>query len=214
MRRLALGLALAALLVPSAHADTQAILGLKMDVRNPSDASPTRRAILVFAQEAAPSDNLLVGDPTVDGATLRVVTRGDTTLYDETYDLPAAGWKVTLTRHDWPVFKSYVYSNALTGGPVRSLTIKSSGWHTPEGQPPPEEPVPGQFRLKARLLGKDGPLGVVPPNPGTEAGIVLTLGTGDSYCVAFGAAAGGDILANTAARFALRRPTAEGCPGN
>lgn len=214
MRRLPLALALAALLAPRAHADTQTILGTKMDVRNPSDASPARRAILVFAQESAPSPNTLVGDPTVDGATLRVVTRGGTTVSDETFVLPAAGWKVTLTRHDWPVFKSYVYSNALTGGPVRSLTIKSSGWHSPEGQPPPEEPVPGQFRLKARLLGKDGALAVVPPNPGTDAGIVLTLGTGDSYCVGFGSVAGGDILANTAARFAVRRPTAEGCPGD
>lgn len=210
------GLAAALLLLAAGarvRAATQLILGAKLDVRSPNAADPSRRSINVYGYERRGSPNYPVGDPTVDGGTLRVIARGTTSAYDETFVLPAAGWKATFKLHDWPVYKGFVFSNATTGGPVRSLSIKSSGWQSPEGTPPPEVPDPGQFRLKIRLLGHDAPLAVAPPNPGTDGGVILTLGTGDTYCVAFGGSAGGAILTNTATRFAVKAPTAEGCPG-
>jgi hypothetical protein len=195
------------------RAATQLILGAKFDVRSPNAADPSKRSINVYGYERRGSPNYPVGDPTVDGGTLRVIARGPAAVYDETFVLPAIGWKATFKLHDWPVYKGFVFSNAATGGPVRSLSIKSSGWQSPEGTPPPEVPDPGQFRLKIRLLGHDAPFDVAPPNPGTDGGIVLTLGTGDTYCIAFGGSAGGAILANTPTRFAVKAPTVEGCPG-
>ena len=53
---------------------------------------------------------------------------------------------------------------------------------------------------------------LVAPNPGTEAGVELTLGGGDTYCLVFGGAAGGRVLGNTPRRFTVRWPLAERCP--
>src|SRR5262249_19681076 len=105
------------------------------------------------------------------------------------------------------------YTNRNVGGPVRSLLIKRADYRSPEGTPPPEIPKPGPFRLKLRLLGRDGAIDALPPNPATDGGLVLTLGGGDSYCAAFGGAAGGDVTSNTERRFSIVRPTGEGCPG-
>jgi hypothetical protein len=198
--------------VAGAPAATQTILGVKLDVRNPRVDDPGARSVSVFAQEEPYSPNLLVGDPTVSGATLRVIVRGGAVVRDETHDLPAAGWRSYLTRHDWPVYKVFSYSNASTGGPVRSVIVQRGGYASPEGTPPPVDPRPGEFRLKVRLVGRDGAIGVLPPDPGEEGDIVLSVGDGDAYCVAFGGPAGGRIIANTLRRFAVMRPTLEGCP--
>jgi hypothetical protein len=195
-----------------AGAGTQTILGQKLDVRNPSADNLARRRILVVAKEGPETLDTLEGDPTVGGATLRVVAQGASAVYDQTFDLPAAGWKATFTRHEWPVYAGFTYTNKTTGGPVRRVIVKRSGYASPEGTPPPEVPKPGIFRITVRVVGRDGPIDVLPPNPGTAGGIVLTLGTGDSYCVGFGSGAGGDVLADTERRFAIRRPTGESCP--
>ena len=192
-----------------AAADTQTILGAKFDLRNPID--PARRNLSVTALERPASLDTVEGDPTIAGATLRVVARGETAVYDQTFDLPAPGWTATFTLHDWPVYAGFRYSNRTTGGPVKQIIIKRSGYASPEGTPPPEDPGPGIFRMKVRVVGRFGPIDVLPPNPGTEGGIVLTLGNGDSYCVGF-TTAGGEVLANTDRRFAIRYPTGEGCP--
>lgn len=208
-----LGVGFLALAGRPADADTQTILGIRFDVRNPSDDNSARRRALVLAYEGPDSTDPLVGDPTVDGATLRLVVRGAATVYDATFELPAAGWQATFKKHDWPVYKGFAYSNKTTGGPVRRVIIKRSGFASREGTPPPDEPAPGRFRIKVRLVGKYGPIDVLPPDPGADGGMVLTLGAGDSYCVGFGSVAGGTILSNTARRFAISRPTAEACPG-
>jgi hypothetical protein len=203
-----------ALAVGPARADTQNVLGTRFDVRDPVPTNPTRRTIQVTANEGPDALIPLRGDPTIAGATLRVIARGGGADYDETYDLPAIGWKSTFTRHDWPVYKGFIYGNTDTGGPVMKIIIRSSGWSSPEGTPPPEEPAPGYFRVKVRLTGSGGSIGVRPPDPGTDGGIILTMGGGDSYCVAFGGAANGTVLTNTSARFAVYYPTAAGCPGD
>lgn len=210
--RLLVTLAALACVAAPVHAGMQAILGIKLDVRDPRAANPASRSVYVLGQEKPESPNTVVGDPTLAGATLRLIARGGSTLYDETFELPAAGWKAFLTRHDWPVFKGFAYSNETTGGPVRSVIVQRGGFASPEGTPPPDEPRPGEFRIKVRLLGRKGAINVLPPDPGEEGGIVFTIGGGDSYCVGFGAAAGGRVIANTPRRFAVMRPTAEGCP--
>jgi hypothetical protein len=205
-------LGLLALLAAPAAAASWTILGGTFDLRTSLDDAPSRRRVAVFAKEGPASLDLLVGDPTVAGATLRVVALGPDTTVDETFDLPAAGWKATFKLHDWPVFKGFRYDDTLPGGAVKTVIVKRSGYASPEGTPPPEEPRPGIFQIKVKILGSQGPVAVRPPNPGSEGGIVLTLGGGDAYCVGFGGAAGGTVIGNTPTRFAIRRPPAEGCP--
>ena len=170
-----------------AAAASQAILGKKLLIVAPAD-SPHGRRILAQAKEKS-SPNTVVGDPTVGGATLRVIANGGTDT-DETYTLPAAGWS--------PVSGGFKFSNTTTGGPVKSALISKTG--------------SGIFRVRISVRDTGGTVNNVPPNPGTDGGIVLTLGGGDSYCVAFGGAAGGKIGANTAKAFRVLNPTAEGCP--
>jgi hypothetical protein len=209
MRRIApLVLLLAA--ASAARADTQTVLGAAFDVRGADD--PARRRVSVTAAEDVGTPNLLVGDPTVAGATLRVVVRGPGGASEQTFDLPAAGWRSYYTRHDWPVYKGLRYTNRDTGGGVRRVVVERGGYASPEGTPPPTEPQPGRFRLRLQVAARGGPVDVVPPDPGAEGGIELTLGGGDTYCVLFGGAAGGVVRANTARRFGVRAPTAEGCP--
>ncbi len=213
MRMLKAGLVLSwlclALTCGQAWADTQTILGVKFDLRDAIDSA--RRTLFVTATEGPASLDTIEGDPTIAGATLRVIARNATTVYDQSFDLPAPGWKATFKLHDWPVYAGFRYVNTVTGGPVKQVIFKRSGFASPEGTPPPEDPAPGIFRIKVGMTARFGPIDVLPPNPGTEAGIILTLGNGDSYCVGF-TAADAEILANTDRRFTIRRPTSESCP--
>jgi hypothetical protein len=218
MGRLSWGVASAlgaAVLCPGVPiAATQTILAGRFDVANPRDDDPSRRRIVAAAgtTEGPKGADAVHGNPARLGATLRVIARGKRVEYDETFALPAAGWREFLTRHDWPVYKVFSYSNARTGGPVQELIVKSSGWASPEGAPPPETPAPGYFRFKVLLQGRHGPIGVLPPDPGIAGGMVLSLGGGDTYCFAFGGDAGGSIRVNTARRFLITRPVRAGCP--
>jgi len=211
MRRIAVTLAFL-LLAGSARAATQTILGGTLSLRGSADGNPTRRRGLVIAYEDVGTPNVVVGDPTVGGATLRLVARGEAGTTEQTFDLPAEGWNAYISRHDWPVYKGFRYTNLATGGAVRSITIERGGFSSPEGTPPPVDPKPGEFRMRITLVGLDGPLDLAPPNPGTGGGIELTLGGGDTYCVAFGDAAGGTVRRNTSRVFLIRAPVAEGCP--
>jgi hypothetical protein len=208
------GLGVVALCPGVLVAATQTILGGRFDVANPSDDDPSRRRIVAAAgtTEGPKGADAVYGNPARLGATLRIIARGEGVEYDESFALPAAGWREFLTRHDWPVYKVFSYSNAHTGGPVGKLIVKSSGWASPEGTPPPEIPAPGYFRFKVLLHGRYGPIGVAPPDPGIEGGVVLSLGGGDTYCFAFGGAAGGTIRVNTPRRFTITRPVEARCP--
>ena len=59
----------------------------------------------------------------------------------------------------------------------------------------------GKFKLKVVVLGKLGPVQVVPPNPGTGASVVVQVGGG----------AGGTIANKGATTFKVTKPTAEAC---
>jgi len=134
-----------------------------------------------------------VGDPTVNGATLRVIARG-TTGSDQTFTLPAGpGWRLIGSP---PI--GYRYSAASGPGAVRSLLVKRT--------------AAGTFGMKVALLGRLGPIDVVPPDVGTEGGVILTIPGGASYCVDFGGPAGGILTSAGKKLFSVKRPAAEGCP--
>jgi len=53
---------------------------------------------------------------------------------------------------------------------------------------------------------------IVPPNPGTDGVMVLSINGGDSYCVPFGGAAGGKIIENDEETFRIAHPRFKECP--
>ena len=187
-------LALAALLLLSglryAAATDQLVLGQQLYVKDPIPPDTVKRYVKVYAKETA-SSSTIVGDPTVGGATLRVVANGGTSS-DQTFSMPASGWTPISTI-------GFKYSNRIPGGPVKVGYIKK----TPAGI----------FFIKAAIAGKYGTLDVVPPNPGTDGGFVLTIGGGDTYCSNFGGTAGGVLRnepqGNPFKLFVVKKPTAE-----
>ena len=191
-------LAVATLLLSGAAAWTadQTILGRVFIVKDPApDASPdpTKRVIKVLAKEVS-SPNTIVGDPTVTGATLRIIANGAND-YDQTFPMPAAGWI--------PLSTGFRYRDGGTFGAVRSAIIKVSS---------------GKFQIKAVVLGRQGLVIVEAPNPGTDGGGILSITGGDAYCMAFGGAAGGVITnfpsGNPFKLFKVKAPTGEGCPSS
>jgi hypothetical protein len=85
-------------------------------------------------------------------------------------------------------------------GPVTDVVIKRTGG--------------GRFTIDAAVLGLNGPVIVVPPNPGTDAFMTLKLGlapeAGDRYCVQYGPES---AITNTGAFFfKAEDPVEKGCP--
>ena len=73
----------------------------------------------------------------------------------------------------------------------------------------------GMFSIKASMAGKNGPVSIVPPDPGTDACFALQLGvdgtSGDRYDVLFGP--GSKLTNNDGKLFKAMKPPAEGvCP--
>ena len=193
MRSTRLALALVALVSGVGHAATQTVRGGTFTVKDPSaGVDATKRRIMAVAKEKA-SDDTLVGNPVATGGTLAVFANGATST-SQTFALPATGWSAFGS--------GFRYRDTHgANGPVASAQVgRTAG---------------GTFFVKATILGKNGTVTVVPPNPGTDGGIILTITVGDSYCVGFGGAAGGTITAsgNTAKVFKVKRPTGEQCPG-
>ncbi len=166
----------------------QTILGQKFHIRNPATDASKRRVLGQAREKGSP--NTIVGDPTVDGATLQVIANGDTDS-DQTVALPAAGWK----RMGSVGFK---YTNRVTGGATRHATIKRS--------------AKGVFQIRVQLDARGGAVQVVPPNAGENGGFILRLGRGDRYCASFGGAAGGREVKDEPAQWLVKAPTAKACP--
>lgn len=183
--RTALGLAagVAALAAGLAAAADQLILGKVLLVREPK-ATPASRVVKVVAREVA-SPNTVVGDPTVSGATARIIVHGATGS-DATFTLPAAGWIAKPA--------GYKYKDpGGTYGPVKAAAINKTGTTV--------------FHLKIVALGALGPVPIVLPDPGTDGGLVLAIQGGDTYCSNFGGTAGGQVV-DVGKKFKIRKPTA------
>ena len=191
-----------------ALAAKQIVLGKSFVVKDPKPGvDPSHRSIVVLGQEAA-SDNTVVGDPVNRGAMVLIVADGNDSV-GQTFNLPQPGWKAVGS----PVI-GYIYKDALgANGPVEAAEIKRA--------------ANGTFLVKVSLKGGIGTgaqphIRVVPPAPGTDGGMMLSLGVGDSYCVNFGGAAGGAVTntptggtPNKVFKIAGKRnaPTTEaGCP--
>ena len=176
----------------------QTILGSRFDLS--SKGTPESTRLRVNAAESA-SPEVVSGDAATNGATVQIIVNGGTpsTL---TITLPGgSGWKRSPFDTAEPV-QAWKYRDSIGDGivsPVANLVIARSS--------------SGKFKLAASLNGRDVPLNVTPGNPGTYAGMVVTIPGGGTYCANFGGVAGGTILRNDAYRFRIAKPTAEGtCP--
>src|SRR5262245_20503064 len=86
------------------------------------------------------------------GATLTVLASG-TTAASETYTLPAALWTA--------VAGGFKYQDPqLTQGPVRTASIRVAN---------------GAFQLQAKVSGRTGGIGLVPPTVGSEGCLLLDI---------------------------------------
>jgi len=209
MQRFVWTVALLTALAGTAAADTQVILGRSLVVKDPKPGvDATLRKITVKAK-AFNSSGVLVGDPVTNGGDVQIIANG-TNPSQETYMLPPGavppggktGWK---TIGDPAI--GYQYKDTTgANGPVKVLMLKKT--------PPPDN----TFLLKVVIHGKTGhTISVLPPNVGTDGGTIVTLGGGDSYCVALGGAAGGTAKNSVNKVFAVKAndtaPAVDnGCP--
>jgi acetyl esterase/lipase len=188
MRRLLLAVLL--VLPPLAQAADQTVRGTQLVIKNPS--TPERRKITVKAKESG-SDNTVVGNPASAGATVTITANGGSPSED-TYALPA-GTSPTTQKPFWngDSAKGFKYHDPKgANGPVKTAQIKLRN---------------GTFQIKVVVDGRRGTVGVVPPQPGSDGCVLLAIGGGDSYSVAFTT---GDLTNQGAVLFKVVKPTAEG----
>lgn len=197
----AAGLAIALVIAAPAWSADQTIRGRQLIVADLDPADSARRIVLASAVELESQDTV-IGDPTAAGsvALLEVVADGATPSA-QVFPLPQG--TASSGRSFWRAGgrAGFVYRDPLgEQGPVRSVLIRAStgaGGGT-------------TFKISAAILGANGLLDVVPPNPGSAAFITLTLPGGDRYCVQFGAESVSKNRLDRAWR--IRQPTEEGCP--
>jgi hypothetical protein len=174
----------------------RAILGRRLIVKDPTGNEPQRTLIALGKETATDVGPTILGDPTIAGATLRVVATGAVDS-DQTYVLDAAGWSAIGTTG----FK-YLGPTGGDGDPVRRVLLK----RTPGGT------ALVKVILKGSLGSQD--LDVVPPNPGDEGGLVLAIPGGGTYCAAFGGAAGGTEVSDGGGLWKIINAGAQGCAGS
>jgi hypothetical protein len=185
-----IAVALAALGTGEGLAAEHEILGKRLLLRDPRGAE-ARRSVVIVGRESETDVPALVGDPVASGATLQVGLDGGSA--GQSFVLEASGWSRTAT--------GFRYAGPTGGEPVQRVVLRRS--------------AAGRTVLEIVLHGRLGsePLTIVPPDPGSEAVAILTLGNGDAYCTALGGAAGGRVMANTEGAFRMVNATAEpGCP--
>jgi dienelactone hydrolase len=175
--------------LPAALAADQTILGQTLTVKNPSTAE--KRSVTVKAKEAG-SPNTLVGNPVANGATVTITLDG-LAPSEATYALPAGTSPIT-GKPFWSgdATKGYSYKDPKgENGPVKAAQLKLRN---------------GTFQVSVAVSGKLGAVALVPPGTGTGC-VLLTVGGGDSYSVAF--ANGGKITASPKV-FKYSKPSSEG----
>ena len=172
----------------------RAILGKKLLVKDPS-GDETQRAVVALGRETTTNIGpAILGDPVANGATLRVIANGATDS-DQTYVLDASGWSVLGSTG----FK-YLGPTGGDGDAVKKVLIKRTAG--------------GTALVKAIVKGNVGTqsLDVLPPNPASDGGIVLTINGGATYCTAFGGAAGGTTVKDDVKGWKVINASAEACP--
>src|SRR5262249_5839794 len=146
----------------------QWILGKQLRIQAPG--SPESRRVAGDAREYG-SSNTVVGDPTVAGATLAIRADGD----DPTQQtLPLPQGADPSGRRFW------------TGSSITGFKYKDSkGAQGPVGSVQIRETTAGLFLMKVKASARHAALSIVPPDLGTGGCMLLELGDGDSYSVAF-----------------------------
>ena len=202
-RFVVLGIGAAGVLTSVAYTSDQTILGKSITVKS-TPGDPARRTTKGSARETA-SPNTLVGDPTLagsaGGAVLTIVANGASpssqafVLNQGTSSTGRPFWSGDAGR-------AFKYKDAKGDqGAVKSAGIKRA--------------PSGAFSIKVALTGKNGPVAIVPPNPGTDACLALQLGvdgtSGDRYSIRFGPES--KITNDDDRIFKAKHPLVEGvCP--
>lgn len=175
--------------VAAAAAAEQTVRGSALIVRDPG--APAQRQIVVKAKERDSGDTL-VGDPVVGGATVTIRVDGATPS-EATYALPAGTGTDGKAHWSGDPARGFRYADPDgENGPVERAQLKLAN---------------GVFRIKVKVDGALGPVDVVPPDPGSAGCMLVAMGGGDSYGVAF---ASGEVRNEGAALFKVARPTSEG----
>jgi hypothetical protein len=142
-----------------AYGADQTILGQTFLVKD------TKGSKVVATGKEIRSTATLVGDPTANGATVTITADGGTPS-TQTFTLPASNWKGDATR-------GFKYRDATgAAGAIRAAAMKLT--------------KNGRFLAAVVASGKTGTLSIVPPDPGTDACVLIQLGGGDSYSIRFG----------------------------
>src|SRR5262249_22134616 len=144
-------------------------------------STPEKCKILVKAKEPN-SDDTLYPD-VLFGSTLTVSVNGGSET--QTFSLPAG--VDTKGKPFWTnTGKSYKYKDSKgENGPVSAAAFTLSG---------------GTLQFKASVSGKLGTISIVPPNPGTDACVLLAAGHFAAYSVNFATG----TVSNTATQFKVK----------
>ena len=189
MGRLLPALLAAGLLIGTALAEDQTLLGAELVVSNPGPEH--RRKIVVYAKESD-TDATLVGDPSAAGAVVTIELNG-AAASSQTHLLPS-GTSAVGNRSFWrgDFIKGFTYRDTTgENGAVERAFIRIRR---------------GVARLKIWISSRTRPVSNVPPNLGTDGCVRFAIGDGDSYSIAF---ADGTVSNWGAARFKVARPTSQ-----
>ena len=118
--------------LPVVHAADQTVRGTTLIVKDPG--ADAKRKITVKAKEAA-SDNTLVGDPTVNGASVTITTTGATPT-SQTFTLPA-GTSAMTQKPFWSgdAVKGFKYKDGKGENGAVKTARSSSGRDLPDQGP-------------------------------------------------------------------------------
>ena len=199
----AAGIACAASL---AFAAEQTMLGKSLTVKDPKPGVDATKRKIAGAGREKGSDNTLIGNPTLassaGGAILQVFAFGASSS-NQVFILPQGTSSTGKAFWNAAGTTGFKYKDGKGDqGPVKSVSVKRS--------------PSGEFSIKVKIAGKNGPVTVVPPNPGTSGCLALKLGiaagAGDRYSIQLGPDS--DIKNSGAQRFKAQKPSQQGiCPG-
>ena len=163
-----------------------AVRGRRLAVRAGQGGESSRKVVIV-GREASVD----VPVPAFSqGANLLVRLEGQSAT-SQLFFLPASGWTSTAR------------GQRFTGAadvPVEEVLVETNGTD------------PARVRVVLRGSAGTTPLNLLPPNLGSGGSLSLA-GSGDTYCVVLGGAAGGTIAVDTALAFRMHGATAEvACP--